>query len=93
MKYITIINIISKTIFTVAIFLLVKQTSDYLLVPLLTSVGIIIASLISYILYFQIKFKFQKIATIKQYLKGGSPLFYTSAMTTPFTGVIVFGCK
>ena len=43
MKYITIINIISKTIFTVAIFLLVKQTSDYLLVPLLTSVGIIVA--------------------------------------------------
>ena len=94
MKYITIINIISKTIFTVAIFLLVKQTSDYLLVPILTSVGIIVASLISlYIVFFnfKVKFKFQKIATIKQYLKGGSPLFYTSAMSNLLTssGIIV----
>jgi len=94
MKYITIINIISKTIFTIAIFLLVKKTSDYLLVPLLTSVGVIIASLISlYIVFFnfKVKFKFQKIATIKQYLQGGSPLFYTSAMSNLLTssGVIV----
>lgn len=94
MKYITIINIISKTIFTAAIFLLVKNTSDYLLVPLLTSVGIIVASLISlYIVFFnfKVRFKFQKISTIQQYLKGGSPLFYTSAMSNLLTssGVIV----
>ncbi|AMW77516.1 polysaccharide biosynthesis protein [Acinetobacter sp. TGL-Y2] len=94
MKYITIINIISKTIFTVAIFLLVKHTSDYLLVPLLTSIGIIIASLISlYIVFFSfnVKFKFQKVATIKMYLKGGSHLFYTSALSNLLTssGVIV----
>jgi PST family polysaccharide transporter len=40
---------------------------------------------------FKVKFKFQKIATIKQYLKGGSPLFYTSAMSNLLTssGVIV----
>lgn len=94
MKYITIINIISKTIFTIAIFLLVKNTSDYLLVPLLTSVGIIFASIISLyivIIKFRVKFKFQKIKTIKKYLKGGSNLFYTSAMSNLLTssGVIV----
>ncbi|WP_180138620.1 flippase [Acinetobacter sp. YH12043] len=94
MKYITIINIISKTIFTIAIFLLVKHTSDYLLVPLLTSVGIIIASLISlYIVFFsfKVKFKIQRISTIKQYLYGGSHLFYTSVMSNLLTssGIII----
>lgn len=94
MKYITIINIISKTIFTVAIFVLVKHASDYLLVPLLTSIGIIIASVISlYIIFFnfKVKFKLQKISTIKTYLRGGSHLFYTSALSNLLTssGVIV----
>lgn len=94
MKYITIINIISKTIFTIAIFLFVKHASDYLLVPLLTSLGIIIASLVSlYIVFFRfnVKFKFQNITTIKQYLKGGSHLFYTSALSNLLTssGIIM----
>lgn len=94
MKYITIINIISKTLFTISIFLLVKHASDYVLVPLLTSIGVIIASVISlYVVLFKfkVKFKLQKISTIKMYLKGGSHLFYTSALSNLLTssGVIV----
>ncbi|WP_252718899.1 oligosaccharide flippase family protein [Acinetobacter sp. TUM15509] len=36
MRYITVINIVSKVFFTIAIFVLVKHSSDYLLVTFLT---------------------------------------------------------
>ncbi|MFP6819795.1 oligosaccharide flippase family protein, partial [Acinetobacter sp.] len=83
MRYITIINIVSKILFTIAIFVLVKQSSDYLLVPLLTSLGAIFAGIYSlFLVYkrFDIKFKIQKIHILISYLKGGSNLFYTSVL-------------
>lgn len=83
MRYITIINIVSKILFTIAIFVLVKQSSDYLLVPLLTSLGAIVAGIYSlFLVYtrFDIKFKIQKIHILISYLKGGSNLFYTSVL-------------
>ncbi len=88
MKYITIINIISKVGFALAIFILVKQSSDYYLVPLLTSLGAIFAGLYSLYLIrrnFKVSFKFQKIATVIHYLKGGSNLFFTSALSNLLT--------
>lgn len=84
MKYITIINIVSKVFFTISIFLMVKHSSDYLLVPLLTSLGGIFAGIYSLYLIrknFQIKFKLQKIKVVLSYLKGGSNLFLTSALS------------
>ena len=47
MKHITVLNIIAKALFTVGIFLLVKQREDFLLVPLLNSLGTISVGLIS----------------------------------------------
>lgn len=59
MKYITFLNIIAKLIFTVSIFIVIKQESDYLYVPLLNSAGFIIAGIWSLKVVhtnFQIKF-------------------------------------
>lgn len=84
MRYITIINIVSKVLFTIAIFLVVKHSSDYLLVPFLTSLGAIFAGIYSLILIrknFKIRFKFQKVNVILSYLKGGSNLFCTSVLS------------
>ncbi|WP_029522916.1 flippase [Persephonella sp. KM09-Lau-8] len=47
MKYITFLNILAKTIFTVAIFIFVHQVSDYIYVPLLNSLGFIIAGILA----------------------------------------------
>lgn len=83
MRHVTIINIIFKTLFTLTIFLFVKESSDYLLVPLLTSLGMVFAGLYSLIIMyrkFNIRFKFQKVKIIFGYLKGGSNLFLTAAL-------------
>lgn len=88
MKYITIITIASKFFFTLAIFICVKKTSDYYLVPLLTSLGAIFAGLYSLYLLgreFNIRFKKQKINVITSYLKGGSHMFFTSALSNILT--------
>lgn len=42
MKYITYVNVISKVIFTVLIFVLIKKETDFVYVPILNSLGIII---------------------------------------------------
>lgn len=52
MKYITFANVISKGIFTVLIFIFIKDSSDYIYVPVLTTVGAIIAGIYSIRLVF-----------------------------------------
>lgn len=50
MKYITILNVLMKFIFTVAVFLFIKQPEDYILQPFFTSLGYVISGIIA--LYF-----------------------------------------
>lgn len=96
MKYITYLNLISKSIFTIAIFVFVEEKSDVYLVPLFFSLGAIIAGMISlYIVYkkFNVYFSFQKKETIKYYLTDGWHVFlsrfYVSMYTT--TNLLILG--
>lgn len=96
MKYITYLNILSKSIFTVAIFVFVQEQSDFWIVPLLTSVGAIVAGVWSLILVkkeFQVYFKFQSLKTVKKYFIEGWHVFvsrfYVSLYTT--TNVLLLG--
>ena len=87
MKYITYINIISKTVFTALIFILVRSQDDYLLVPALNLVGAFIAGVISiYILFYvdKIQFIFPKLSVIRQYILHSAPFFLSRA-----TGIII----
>lgn len=45
MKYITIFNLISKAIFTALVFVLIKQEQDYILQPLLMSLGYLVCGI------------------------------------------------
>lgn len=49
MKYITILNLISRSIFLVLIFLLIKGPEDYLLYPIINGIGAIFAGCLAII--------------------------------------------
>ncbi|EDM23179.1 flippase [Caminibacter mediatlanticus] len=81
MKYITFLNITAKIIFTIAIFVFIHKESDYWKVPLISSLGFIIAGILAlYIIFkdFKIKFKIQRLSTLIWYLKDGWHLFLSS---------------
>ena len=93
MKYITIINIFSKVVFTIAIFVFVHEESDYLMVPLLTGLGILIGSL--YALYiikkdFHQKFVLQTIKTMMIHFKDSSQFFLSRVSVSIYTSANAF---
>lgn len=86
MKIITILNILAKGIFTILIFLVVKEPSDYLYVPIFNSIGFIIAGTIGFFLtlkniHVQIP---NKSNTIKIF-KESSQLFISNLSVTLYT--------
>jgi PST family polysaccharide transporter len=96
MKYITYLNLIAKSIFTIAIFVFVQKESDVYLVPLFFSLGSITAGFISLYLInkkFNVHFEFQNKETIKYYLIDGWHVFlsrfYVSMYTT--TNLLLLG--
>lgn len=68
MKYITILNIIAKIIFTICIFIFIKKEGDYLLVPMLNSLGFIISGILGLFVVFS-KFKIKMICPNKILIK------------------------
>jgi PST family polysaccharide transporter len=96
MKYITFLNILAKVIFTVAIFVFVKEASDYLYVPILNSLGFIIAGILGlWIVFrdFEVSFKFVDLKELKRQLKEGWYIFISQANATLFNevNVIILG--
>jgi len=47
MKYIAFLNILAKTIFTVAVFIFIKHSSDYIYVPLINSAGFLVSGVLA----------------------------------------------
>lgn len=88
MKTASILNILSKSIFTLSIFLLVKSENDFYLVPILSSCGFILTALVS---FFLIKFKFkiifikQEFGVLKKYFIDGWSLFLSNISVTLYT--------
>jgi PST family polysaccharide transporter len=93
MKYITYLNILAKSIFTVAIFIFVREESDFWIVPLLNSIGSIIAGICSLLIInntFKIKFEFQKKEIILYHLYEGWYIFISGIFTLAYTLSIPF---
>lgn len=53
MKFITILDVLSKLIFTVLIFIIIKEQSDYIYQPLLNACGYIVSGVIAQIIIFK----------------------------------------
>ena len=88
MKYITLIDIISKSIFTVLIFVFVQSESDYILVPLISGVGYIIGTIFSLIYLFK-RFKKSFIicsfSVLKKYFNDSLMFFLSRVSVSLYT--------
>ena len=81
MKYITILNIVAKGIFTICIFIFIKKMADYLYVPLINSMGFLVAGGLSLRIVskdFGIKFILPSFKAIKYQLKEGWYIFMST---------------
>ena len=88
MKYITFLNILSKLIFLVLIFIFVRQDSDYVITPLLNSMGFVVSGIIGFVFAvrkFNIKLYIPSIRAIKKQFKYSSEFFLSRAAVTVFT--------
>lgn len=93
MKVISILNIISKLIFTIGIFIFVKDQSQFLYVPVFNSLGYIVIGLVSmYLILFRYKVHFVRPskADIVHQLKEGWHVFVSQMMTSLYTTSNVF---
>jgi len=82
MKYITLISLSARVLFTIFVFIIVKDKGDYLYVPLISGVGLVTTGCISlYILIVKEKISFFKptISKLIYYFKDSIPLFISAA--------------
>ena len=93
MKYITIVNITSKLIFTIAIFIFIQNETDYILVPILNGLGFIIGGILSlWIVHkdFNQKFQIQSFKILIMYFKVSSQFFLSRLSSVGYSNVNTF---
>ena len=96
MKYITFLNILARIIFTISIFIFVKNASDFLYVPILSSLGSIVAGILAFWIVFKdfgVKFRMPDFERVKFHLKEGWYIFISQVNITFFnnTNIIILG--
>jgi len=88
MKYITILNITARLIFTISIFVFIRKMADYLYVPLINSMGFLVAGGLSLKIVskeFGIKFTLPSVKAIKHQLKEGWNIFISTVSISLYT--------
>ena len=78
MKYNTILNVLAKLLFTIAVFIFIKEPSDYIFQPLLTSLGYLVSGLVAmYIIVFKFKVKIRRpsVKGVVSAIKNGANIF------------------
>ncbi|MBP5709266.1 MAG: flippase [Bacteroidales bacterium] len=83
MKYVTIFNILVKLFFTIAVFIFIKEKSDYIIQPLLTSIGYIVVGIISMYMIMSkwgVKLKMQPLKSLFNTIKQSTDVFLNNLM-------------
>ncbi len=83
MRYFTILNICLKFLFTIAVFVFIREESDYILQPILNAAGnftVGIASLVIIRKKLGIKFKLPQIKSIINSVKSSTDIFINQLM-------------
>ena len=96
MKYITIINVLSKLFFTIAVFVFIKEKNDYILQPILSAVGYLVAGVISFVIIskeWHIKFLKPNYSEVIKTIRKSFDVFVNNIIPNLYNslGVIVLG--
>jgi len=78
MKYITIVNAMSKILFTILVFIVIKSADDFYLLILLNSVGYLMAGVLSLILarrQFNLRLRLASLKDVAYQMKDGVAVF------------------
>ena len=93
MKITTYLNILAKALFTVAIFIFVKEEADFLLVPIFNSMGFIVVGFVAIIQIragFGVHFKLQSKETLVEQFKDGWHIFLSRIYVNLYTTTNTF---
>ena len=85
MRYLTILNILSKTVFTILIFLFVKKPNDLPIILGINSLGYMLSGIASMIIaksQFHISFFMPKLRDVKFQFREGAVIFGTTVGTS-----------
>jgi len=87
MRYITILSLLAKLLFTLAVFVFIKEKSDFILQPLFTSLGAMLSGLIA--MYFIIgkwgvKLKKPSLKSIFSAIRDSTDVFINNLMPNLF---------
>ena len=88
MKYITVFNIVAKSLSFLPFFIFIRKPENYIYVPICYSFGFILAGIVSiFIVYFRMgmRWYFTSIEEISNSLKDSSTYFLSRASTSLFT--------
>ena len=83
MKYITVLNLLSKLLFTAAVFVFITDKDDYILQPLFVSLGFMVSGIIAmyYILVrWRVRLCQPSLASIKTTIKNSTDVFVNNLM-------------
>lgn len=91
MKIVSILFFISKLISTILVFVLIKEKSDYFLIPIINSVASILVGILGVIIAFRLHvyFKMPLLKDLKYYLYNGWHLFLSNIAVTFYTVFVV----
>lgn len=81
MKFMTLVNFVSKLLFTLLIFVFVNTKQDYLLVPLFTTAGYLAAGIISFFIayrIFKLKLLLPNLYVIKEQINASWAIFVST---------------
>lgn len=91
MKFLTFVNISAKLTFTLLVFILIRDESDYMYVPVFNSLGFIIAGLFGFLLCFKyIDLVLPSYILIKRLIFESFSLFISNFAVTLYTSANVF---
>jgi O-antigen/teichoic acid export membrane protein len=84
MKYITFINVTTRILATVLIFVIITRPSDYVIFPLILGIGTVTGAVIALIVVFRrhlVRFRLQTMSTLKSYFYD-NVLYFLSNVST-----------